>query len=163
MTNRTITTSTAFPGVGTLETAGTVIARTAKAVIGRALKSSDTVDDKADEFQPLAFAPKFAVEFNRACQEELLSLPDHSRPEQIFTNIMDFVPESAQAQCGIIGPIPLKHNDFLNDTILEQVQTACPTAWCVACGKMCRPHRTDKHTAGSPCTHRSAFGKMEQL
>eukprot|EP00969_Alexandrium_andersonii_P097670 4312394-Alexandrium_andersonii.AAC.1 len=37
------------------------------------------------------------------------------------------------------------------------------TAWCVRCGAYCKAIQAHKHTAGSPCTDHSSFGKREAM
>ena len=131
--DRSINASTAFSGIGAPETLDAIIANTVREVLGGNTR----------------FHPAFAIEFNAACQEELLSLPhplDH-----VFGNILDCLPPGVQVACGL----NCKASEDQDAETVMNHSWKChilTKAWCYKCGRVCSLTPTDKHTAGSPCT-----------
>ena len=88
LSDREVTTSTAFSGVGAPENADTILSNTARDFLGEAAGGQ--------HLRHLTFKPLFAIEFNRACQKELLALP--GPPQHVFGNILDFFARAGEGQ-----------------------------------------------------------------
>ena len=87
LTDRVITTSTAFSGVGTPDTADVLIEHSAARFV-----SQNAGNEYANILQraaPLKFTPLFAVESDAACREELLAMPQP--PACLFPDVMAFM------------------------------------------------------------------------
>ena len=85
--DRTITTSSAFSGVGSPETSDLFI----EAAVAQ-LSSLDPGTT------PLKFEGEWALEFDGPCQEELLAA--QQPPQHLFVNILDVCPERYRKMCG---------------------------------------------------------------
>eukprot|EP00969_Alexandrium_andersonii_P313025 13830830-Alexandrium_andersonii.AAC.1 len=51
----------------------------------------------------VSFKATYAIEFNNAAIEGILALPEESRPDHIFTNILDFTPQHLRKSVGLDG------------------------------------------------------------
>jgi len=90
-TDRVLTGSTGFAGVGTPEVGDDCISNTSRTHVVERYRSEDpsASSTPAHVRQPLKFQPQWAIENNKACVEELLSLDNP--PKHVFADIREFV------------------------------------------------------------------------
>ena len=152
---RTITTSTAFSGIGCSETADEIVASGCQQVLG------EVNDGNRDSGAlPLCFKPEFAIEFKAACQEEILYLP--KPPAHVFDDQLSFVPAKVKREVmELAGQGHADTGQKITKALLGCNMLA--RAWCIKCGKLCVARRAHKHTAGPPCTDHSRMGKQNKF
>jgi hypothetical protein len=146
---RRILTSTAFSGVGSAEIADAVIEGSANERLrsATAAATQDPANTGVTGVSGVTFSAEWALDWNKQCQEELLTLPANGRPTHIFGNILDCLPAGAN----VSGP-----SVCLRATL--PFVTVNPMMHCVACGVNCTATRTEWHTAGSPCNDYAGLG-----
>eukprot|EP00973_Karenia_brevis_P090199 12401424-Karenia_brevis.AAC.2 len=146
--NRLLNTSSAFSGYGTDCISEKFITAAANKFLQKLPGPS------ASKPCPITFAPKYAIEYNKACQQELLII--ENGPEHVYADILDFVPDSMRKSCGMDGGVQR------SNAYLRRVLPFCKpkrSAWCLRHRKHCVIISTDIHSAGSPCQDHSSLGK----
>jgi site-specific DNA-cytosine methylase len=118
-----------------------------------AASASDPSSDDA-----LIFRCLWCCEFNRACQEELLSDVSHAHPEHVFADVLACVGRPMDGS-------PRLGDGLSSCALRDHILNSPPSAamWCVRCGKFCRPGQADLHIAGSPCQDFSVLGSRAQI
>lgn len=164
LSGRCIETSTAFSGVMTPEIGDEHITAASR----RLIDQHGSMLDAGDHLEPVKFTPLFAVEKDRCCMEEILGSP--KPPLHCFQNVADFIEEKDKPLLGLPSGDGGKNTAAigLKTTLTEMKQrvqsiTAKSAAWCIKHGCNCNAGRASKHTAGSPCTDFSSFGRRGQL
>ena len=145
---RTLTGSSAFSGIAGSENSDATME-------GGIQKFVDMVWNPAvtPTPNPIVVMPMWCFEIDQKCQEEIMSLP--RRPQHIFGNLLELVPNSMRLYVGLDGGKELPASTLKK--LLPKAKLK-RTAWCVVHGCFCPVMRTDKHDAGSPCTDDSNAG-----
>ena len=127
--------STAFSGVGAPETARLNLAQFfVSTITGLSLTT-------------FALAPLFCIEWDHACQGELLCGPHP--PQCLFTNMLDFINPLVKQR------VEQNIRTWSVDKLKELVTTgelAIDSAYCVIHKTVCKLVRAMMHLAGPPCT-----------
>ena len=148
--NRRITSSGVFSGIGSAELAHGIIDKTADRFID-SLPAHDR-----PLLGPMTSFSAWGIERDHSCQEALIAHP--FGPECIFSDVLDILPPQARLACGLDGGTELQAAQLKEVIIKSKVDLS---AWCVRHGRKCRLQRTHMHVAGTPCINHSSMGKRE--
>ena len=155
ISNRTLTTYSAFSGIGSDAAADACIAAAARDVLKEL---------GHDEQPPLRFTSLCNIEVVGTCRNEVLSGPDP--PRCMFGDIMEFAPPTLRRLCDrAMSDAMLQWGDGSH---MKGVRKALPkampnlTAYCFAHGRVCRLRRAHRHVAGTPCVDHSRFGPRKR-
>ena len=146
LTDRVISKSTSFSGIGGREVSDAQTTNEVKVLL-RGLGIQD--------IRAVQYNHTFAIEWSPQAYEELLALPDGVGPAHVFTDIRDFVPIHLRRAVGLDGGV---------EWSAARLRKVLPTAdvkllaHCVECGKTCHLQRADEHEGSSVCKDFSTQG-----
>ena len=110
------------------------------------------LDNNGQDLRAVHFEHTWAVEKNKAAQEELLCL----RPNDcLFENLLDFLPPHLRRMMETMPSS--QQREVLSTAKLQS------SAWCINHGKHCPATTCHIHVAGTPCTDHSKLGKNSQF
>lgn len=160
MTNRRVTTSIAFSGIGSPETSDYQINRATRRKLQKMIASEKCEHgrQRLERRSPINLCNIWCIECSEKCWEELLCLPEP--PVHIFTDISEFVAKHLRKAMGLDNGKELTSSELRE---LIPFSTLVSKAFCVVHGKRCTITKTDLHTAGSPCTDHSSMGKGSKM
>ena len=151
LSNKTVTTSEAFAGIGSGIIGDGFVTAAAKDF----LASSATKEKMA----PIQFKCLHAIEWDPKCIEELQALREP--PACIFQDMACVVPKRLYNQCGLAHGSP-KHPDRQTLERIVLRHKAKTTAWCVQHHRECPLVTTSFHRVSSPCVQHSTFGLRQK-
>ena len=156
LSNRTLTTSSAFSGIGSDAAADACIAAAAR----------DVLHELGHNQQPpLRFISLYNIEIVGTCRNEVLSGPDP--PRCMFGDILEFAPPKLRGLC-MRAMADAKHQNGQDTIHMEQLREALPkavpklTGYCFVHDRVCRLRRAYRHVAGTPCVDHSRFGPRKR-
>lgn len=153
LSGRVVFTSSCFSGVNANSMAHSTISGSARRFL-----ETHCSDDPRMVASPITFVDKWVVEVNLQCQAELLHSP-HG-PEHVFSDVLDFLPQSVRPLCGLDGDT----SRALPYTRLRQLLPRTRMkrfAHCCRHGKRCQAEPVHSHQASSPCVHHSKLGLLD--
>jgi hypothetical protein len=150
LSDRTITTSSAFSGVESPAVGDDSISGTARKLLSNRQNTEIPT--------PICFPKHWAFEYDSKCVEEIKAM--QCPPQHLFRDIMELTADAHRKKCGLDGGTELPAERLRRIIPFSDVKT---TAWCLLCEKHCLLESTAVHRAGSPCGDHSSYGGQERF
>jgi hypothetical protein len=162
LSDRTISTSSAFSGVESPAVGDDSISGTANKLLSNYRHHSVQQQLGSGALQeiptPICFPKQWAFEYDSKCIQEIRAM--ECPPQHLFGDIMELTADTHRKKCGLDGGSEWSAEHLRHTIPFSDVKT---TAWCLLCERYCKLESTAVHRAGSPCGDHSSYGGQERF